>query len=269
MRLACSIIHYDFVKYPFKKALADIAEIGYEGVETGVPASLLRKDRYALKRLTDALGLEIATLSGGVIGAEPDPQKFQVSMNTFKDAVELAHDFGIDRVVTATGECPEGIDPKRAFATVAERFAVATDFAAARGVKVLVEAVYVWLVKDSATFLELKRLSGSKNLYANIDPSNYLLAGEDPAKAVEKLVSVLGGVHLKDGRVAGSEKLFTPMGEGDVDFKGFLQALARVRYDNWLVVEYEGGNTGRFYSDPEKASRESYEYARQILREIS
>ena len=57
MKLACSIVQYNFTKHPFERALDDMVEARYEGVETHVPPDVLAKGSGKVKRLLDAVGL--------------------------------------------------------------------------------------------------------------------------------------------------------------------------------------------------------------------
>ena len=64
----------------------------------------------------------------------------------------------------------------------------------------------------------------------------------------------------------GPKPEFTPMGEGDVDFRGFINALVDIGYKGCMVVEYEGGLSG-YDGDADKASRDSLIFIEKILRE--
>jgi sugar phosphate isomerase/epimerase len=268
-KLACSTIHYYVANYPFKEALKSIAKIGYKGVETYIPPSFLQKEKDQFRIFLKDLGLEIASLSGkGVDWAAKDQRKLNKTMKSFKEAVLLAEDLGVERVITASGPCPKGMNWEEAFCRAAENLGEAADFAAQHGVKVLVEAVYIWLVKDTNSFLRFKELSGSKNIYANVDPSNYLLSNDDPQKALRRLKELVKGVHIKDSKKTDEGGLWTPIGEGEVDFYGFLKTIKEIGYKDWLVVEYEGGLTGKYYTDPIRASRDSFNYLKRLLKEL-
>ena len=85
---------------------------------------------------------------------------------------------------------------------------------------------------------------GRDNLFVNFDPANMILYGAgEPLPALEQLGSRVHSVHCKDatwslrpGETWGRE---TPLGEGDVDFKAFLQALDKIGYTGSLTIERE------------------------------
>jgi sugar phosphate isomerase/epimerase len=85
---------------------------------------------------------------------------------------------------------------------------------------------------------------GRDNLFVNFDPANMILYGAgEPLPALEQLGPLVRSVHCKDatwsdepGVTWGRE---TPLGEGDVDFAGFLNTLQRIGYDGPLTIERE------------------------------
>lgn len=78
---------------------------------------------------------------------------------------------------------------------------------------------------------------------ACVDTGHYLRSDEDPVAALERFGKRVHGVHLKDVKtVAEGEKrrkLFTILGQGDLDVLGCLKALKSLDYQNCLALEYE------------------------------
>lgn len=71
---------------------------------------------------------------------------------------------------------------------------------------------------------------------ACVDTGHYLRSRESPVEAIEKLKGRVYGVHLKDVKDA---KIFTIVGEGDLDILGCLKALKAQNYQHSLALEYE------------------------------
>lgn len=98
-------------------------------------------------------------------------------------------------------------------------------------------------------------------LGACVDTGHYIRSDEDPVEVIEKLGHRVFGVHLKDaktivdpdeiarlsrelpaGRVRQLEregKIFTILGEGELDVPGCLRALRELDYEGSLSLEYE------------------------------
>ncbi len=122
---------------------------------------------------------------------------------------------------------------------------------------------------------------GSRGVAVNLDPANLVMVtGDDPVEAVYNLREYIVHTHAKDGkklmdcdpeviyRVIESsvqeEKAFTelPLGEGDVDFDGWLKALDDIGYCGFLTIEREVGD------DPERDIRKAAEFLRERIRRI-
>ncbi|MFO0907498.1 MAG: sugar phosphate isomerase/epimerase [Isosphaeraceae bacterium] len=69
-----------------------------------------------------------------------------------------------------------------------------------------------------------------------VDTGHFLRSREDPVRAVEVFGKRTYGVHLKDVKDA---KTFTLLGEGDLRTVDLLKALAALKYDYCLALEYE------------------------------
>ena len=73
-----------------------------------------------------------------------------------------------------------------------------------------------------------------------LDTGHFLRANEDPVRAVEVFGKRIYGVHLKDVKDA---KTFTILGKGDLKIGDLFQALAKVKYNYCMALEYEENMT--------------------------
>ncbi len=78
---------------------------------------------------------------------------------------------------------------------------------------------------------------------ACVDTGHYLRADQDPVEALERLKARLYGVHLKDVRTITSggrrQKIFTIVGQGDLDLVKCLRVLKQQNYQGCVSLEYE------------------------------
>jgi inosose dehydratase len=78
---------------------------------------------------------------------------------------------------------------------------------------------------------------------ACVDMGHYLRSDENPIEALERLGNRLYGVHLKDVRTVEDngrrKKIFTIIGQGDLDLPGSLRTLKKLNYQGCLSLEYE------------------------------
>ena len=107
------------------------------------------------------------------------------------------------------------------------------------------------------------------------DTGHLVFAGEDYLAVLNKWISRIGHVHLKDMRPAIQRRakkekwsfldavksgVFTVPGDGSIDFVPVFAALKKARYSGWMVVEAE--------QDPAKANPLEYAIkARSYIRE--
>jgi len=108
----------------------------------------------------------------------------------------------------------------------------------------------------------LEMVEGRSNMIgACVDTGHYLRSDEDPVDVIQQLGKRVHGIHLKDVRTIRSEeekerllkelpkkranhlkkegKIFTILGEGELNIVGVLRALRNLEYDKNLSLEYE------------------------------
>lgn len=78
---------------------------------------------------------------------------------------------------------------------------------------------------------------------ACVDTGHYLRSDEDPTDAIKRLGKRVFGVHLKDVKTLSKngkrEKIFTILGQGDLNVLDCLKELRKLKYENCLALEYE------------------------------
>jgi inosose dehydratase len=101
---------------------------------------------------------------------------------------------------------------------------------------------------------EIERLLELSDAGLCLDTGHLLLGRGDPVSAIHAWGERINQVHLKDARLETLEQIvaeaapvreiwarraFCPLGEGDIDIPGVLDALADIGYGGWLVVEQD------------------------------
>jgi sugar phosphate isomerase/epimerase len=269
-KYACAIIQYDIARFPFDDAIKSIAKLGYQGIELHTPPPPNQRNWAPLKELLKSLSLETEAVAVPPADwAKSDEKTREGTVSAFKDAVLLAGELGTSRIITETGPASTDLTRERAVELAAEGIATCADFAAAHGVDtVMLECVpppMNYVVDNTQKLVEFIKIIGAKNVYANVDASNFLMSGDDPATALLTLGPLVKGIHVKDGMKQGAH--WTPIGEGQVDWNAFFAAAREIGYRGWLTSEYEGAVTRKYYSDPEKASRDTLAFTRKLAEQ--
>ncbi|UUL76970.1 TIM barrel protein [Pseudarthrobacter sp. Fe7] len=101
---------------------------------------------------------------------------------------------------------------------------------------------------------EIERFLDCTDVGLTLDTGHLILGGGDPLESLEQWNERVNHVHIKDARVdvlrsvvrdkgdmrdVWAGKAFVPLGSGDLDVDGFMDALLRTGYDGWLVVEQD------------------------------
>ena len=131
------------------------------------------------------------------------------------------------------------VQPERCFTRIVEALGGLADKAAAHGVIIAVENVHACNISTGEETARLLKALEHPNLKVVWDPVNALVAGETPFPdgysrvAPDRIVHV----HAKDCHVADHKPTFCAVGEGAVDWRGQIDALARDGYRGWISLE--------------------------------
>lgn len=251
-------------RLPTREAIKKVKEVGATGFQIYAtkgdmsPDNLSKSARKELLKFIKDEGLVVSALCGdfghGFGNAEKNPELIEMS----KKIVELAKDLETDVITTHIGVVPTDVScPRYAImqAACAELAAAADSMEAHFAVETGPETAEV-LKK----FLDSLN---SKGVAVNLDPANFVMVtGDDPVKAVYTLKDYIVHTHAKDGRkledrdpeiiyglkpgnaiVTSPAFIELPLGEGDVDFDNYLNALKDIGYNGFLTIEREVGNT--------------------------
>ncbi|MDD2561256.1 MAG: sugar phosphate isomerase/epimerase [Eubacteriales bacterium] len=275
---------------PFAEACRFLSSQGVDAVEIGCggnpgkqhcdPRELLGnrlKQKEFLGILSDN-GLKIAALSCHGNPVHPDPQVARDFHEDFEDAVRLAAELGVDRVVTFSG-CPGGSqgDQTPNWVTCAwpddfqEILSYQWDevlipywqkeaaFVKSQGIgKVALEMHPGFCVYNPETLLRLRKAAGEV-IGANLDPSHLFWQGIDTPRAIRALGKAIHFFHAKD---TSFDLSFNPVngvldykhyshperswvfrtvgyGHGQLTWNQIISALRQAGYDGPVSIEHE------------------------------
>ena len=242
------------VNGPMDRAIADIASLGYEGVEMfdGNVADYADRTDELRETLANA-GVALAGVYTG--GNFIYPDILADELHRVRQAAELAARFGADSLVVGGGA-------RRAAGTTAEDYTAlgaaldqVTDIAEQHG---LVACYHPHLTTIVESPDELDHLMPLTRIGFCPDTAHLTAGGGDPAALIRRYASRLRHVHLKDVDLATTT--FLPLGQGDVDFTDVIAAVAETGYDGWIVVELDS-----YEGDPREAAAASKKYLDTLL----
>lgn len=270
-----------------REGLRKAKEAGADGVQIYAvqgefePVALNPAARREWRDYISSLGLDISALVGDLGGhGFQDPALNREKIDKSKRIMELAKELGSDIVTTHIGIVPEDRG-SAIYATMHEACEELSRFAHGMG-------SYFAIETGPEPALHLKTFLdglGQKGVAVNFDPANMVMVtGDDPVQGVYTLKDYIVHTHAKDGiklgdvdprdvygqygyeapgldhaaiaEMAESGRSFreVPLGEGAVDWNGYLQALNDIGYKGYLTIEREVG------TDPQRDIRLAVEF---------
>jgi L-ribulose-5-phosphate 3-epimerase len=264
----------DSFQVGLREGLQKAKQVGADGVQIYAvsgemdPANLSTTARRELREYIASLGLEISALVGDLGGhgfqdRNENPWKIEKS----KRILDLAVEMGTRVVTTHIGIVPE--DKHGAvYAELQRACEELSTYASSLGAYFAIETG----PEPAAHLREFLDTLSTNGLSVNYDPANLVMVtGDDPVKGVYTLKDYIVHTHAKDGvrlrpvdprevygalgyepmdhgviaGMADSGPSFreVPLGEGQVAWPAYLQALQAIGYTGYLTIEREVGDT--------------------------
>ncbi|HCU36003.1 MAG TPA: hypothetical protein DGT21_11315 [Armatimonadetes bacterium] len=182
-------------------------------------------------------GLEICAITAG-LGSFADPKNRPVAIQKARDELEVCRMLDIPRITGHVGVMPADLSTPEAEAMI-EALRIVGDEAARLGKTLACETG----PEDARTMLDFIEAVDSEGLAINYDPANFIIYGFEWFEGVEMFGDLIDHTHAKDAkRNADGSAEETPIGEGDIDFGMWIDALRGVGFDGWLCIERETGD---------------------------
>lgn len=185
----------------------------------------------------DYSSLESIRETGGIV---PD-STWDENFENIQAVAEIAKKLRMKLVTFHAGFLPhDSSDP--GYATILHRLRLIAGIFAAKRIDLALETGQETAETLSRFLTDLSR----PNVGVNFDPANMILYGKgDPIESLRTLGPWLRQIHLKDAiqtQVSGTWGEEVPVGTGDVDWRGFLRALADLDFKGPLCFEREAGD---------------------------
>ncbi|HPB16890.1 MAG TPA: sugar phosphate isomerase/epimerase [Clostridia bacterium] len=263
----------DSFRCPLENAIEKAAFLGADGVQIYATGRELSHDtsddvvKKIMRHLSDA-HLELSALCGD-IGAFDDPNINIERVKRSKKIVDLAVKMGTIVVTTHIGTVPEDKSHEK-YKIIHGACLELGRYADSQGVKFAIETG-----PEKAHILRMLLDDlDCTGIAVNFDPANLPMCVDDDARAaVALLAPFIVHTHAKDGimlskytadprysELAKQRKwLELPLGEGDVGFPTYLEALRKTGYKGFLTIEREVGD------EPAKDIANAVSFLRKLI----
>jgi sugar phosphate isomerase/epimerase len=223
--------------YPagLRDALDRAAAQGFTAVEPNAarpdfdPRSFGASARRHLQKYLRDLGLRFDTIAlqhpgGGLV----DPARADERLAQFRQTLALCRDLGVARASIRVA----GLADPATAGSAAELLAEVADQADRTGI-----LTHVYAPQDPpAKLTECIARLGCPHLALGLDTAQGL-----PHELAAGVTGLLGQLYLRDVQRSGDRATEVPLGQGDVDFRAWLAALAGAERSPLLVVRREPG----------------------------
>jgi sugar phosphate isomerase/epimerase len=224
----------------------------------GVDEKYLEEVRKKCARL----GLTIPMMCFSPDFTHPDPKKRVEELEKQKKAIDLTVKLGGKFCRTLSGQNRPGLNRDKAVRWCVEMIREAVAYAEDRGIIINIENHYkdgYWEYPEFAlntdVFLEIIEQIDSPFFGVNFDPSNTIIAGEDPLELLQKIKSRVVSMHASDryfigGSLADLRKIeLDPVygyaktiqhgviGKGLNDYDAIFSILKDTGFDGWISIE--------------------------------
>ena len=260
------------------RSVAHLAKLGFDSLELtickGWPTEATGLDpaeRRRIRALIDDHGLVLSGCSGNTPVSVDEPEWAGNSgrIVAYLDFLAEIQKPGERLYLATTSGLPPGMDPPTAWherrALLVERFGRLAAHAHARGVTLHLEPHVLTAVQRPEHVLWLLGQVDSPALRISLDISHFEVQGDDYHDIVRTLAPVTGAVEVKDERGLYPDFKFLTPGEGEMDYPGFLRALAEAGYDGSVSVEISLMRQAVAGYDPLAAATASYEVLSQAF----
>ena len=249
-------------------AVAAMAELGLTSAELRLVGSRnvvelsVREVREA-KRLLSDHGIEIPALAAPLLKCEC-PGTGEIQEGTGRDIFGSAYSYAdqrdlAKRTFEVANEAGARIvrvfsfwrvpDPAGVFDRIAEELRALAEVAERSGVIIGLENEQACNVGTSSDAAKMVAAVDHANLQVVWDPANSHVAGEPafPEGYQSIPFSKLGHVHVKDCHVIGGQPLWCRLGDGEVEWKQIIGALAEQGFAGRIHLEthWAGTNAGK------------------------
>jgi inosose dehydratase len=218
-----------------EEALREISDAGYEGFELFDGNLVDYADRTdELRALIDDLGLQMVAVYSGANFIYPEI--LEEELGRIENAAALAAQLGAVHLVVGGGAVRSAGIREEDYRRLGEGLERTVALAEEMG---LVPSYHPHLGTCVESPEQLQKVFQYTGINFCPDIAHLQAGGGDPAELISTYSDRIRYVHLKDYE----DGDFLPLGQGQLDFSGILDALRAIRYDGWVTIEldtYEG-----------------------------
>ncbi|WP_332629701.1 sugar phosphate isomerase/epimerase family protein [Halalkalibacter flavus] len=235
-----------------EEALEDLSSIGYKGFEI-FDGNLLQYEnkKEEFQTLMDSLKLKlIGVYSGGNFIFD---EILEEELAKIEKAASLAAEFGAEHLVVGGGALRSTGILESDYEKLGQALERVSEIAKANG---LVASYHPHLGSLGESPEQVEKIAQFTSINFCPDTAHIEAGGGDPIEFIKKYKDSIPYVHLKD--LKGGD--FLPLGEGEQNLQGVIEALQAMNYDGWVTVELDS------YTNPKQGAEISLDFLNKFYK---
>ncbi|WP_114576379.1 hydroxypyruvate isomerase family protein [Saliphagus sp. LR7] len=218
---------------PFEARIGRAAEAGADAVEFW---DWREKDLEAIQKAAEEAGLPIVDCTAG--GSLTDPDEADEAVETIRESIGTAEEYGIPSLIVTTGQDQEGLDRETQHENVVEVLSRVAGDAEEAGVTLVVEPLNTavdhpgYFLVSSEEGFEIVEEVGSDAVKLLYDVYHQQVTEGNVIETITENVDSIGHVHVAD--VPGRHE----PGTGELNYANVFDAIDDAGYDGYVGCEF-------------------------------
>ena len=237
---------------PSPRVLGEMAGLGFRATELGAPGFLPAEPGDVKSELGN---YDMSLLGAFTPVVIHDSSHRNEAIASAREAARFLQSAGATKLISCPVLDMDWSIPRALSSSevthMAEMFAIIDDICGEHGLEQVLHPHVQTLVETKD---DISRVLDTCDVHFCLDTGHMAFGGQDPVEFAKDSMDRVGHVHLKDIRLdmvdpvlrrevtlmaATQAGIFTPLGQGDVDIMGVVQALEGAGYQGWYVIEQD------------------------------
>ena len=237
---------------PSPRVLGEMAGLGFRATELGAPGFLPAEPGDVKSELGN---YDMSLLGAFTPVVIHDSSHRNEAIASAREAARFLQSAGATKLISCPVLDMDWSIPRALSSSevthMAEMFAIIDDICGEHGLEQVLHPHVQTLVETKD---DISRVLDTCDVHFCLDTGHMAFGGQDPVEFAKDSMDRVGHVHLKDIRLdmvdpvlrrevtlmaATQAGIFTPLGHGDVDIAGVVQALEGAGYQGWYVIEQD------------------------------
>lgn len=235
-----SLFTQSLFAFDLRRAIEVTGEVGFDGIEIAcqkphLTLSQAQRERRTIMSFIQNAGLAVSALSTYTNFTELEAAK--QSRKDLMSFIKLASEFETDTIKFTPGPPSSANALRKDWETLERELEPCVKLAESQNVKLALETHLNMLTDTTLSAVRLVDIFDSPTLGVNLDFCNVFLGGDVPSESILQLKDKIYFTHVKDVDTDVSNRYWTPLGQGKLNYPEIIKTLSEIGYNGYLSIE--------------------------------